>query len=200
MKIQHVFSSFLLSDNLDIDNDVVLNFCNKNKKLGNSYQHHLTLKEQELQDFYYSVNKRLSFTNELLNLKPIVKHKIFNGWVNFDCGNNITKPHNHARQFLTVVYYVKADANSGDLVLKNPNDAHTYVIPTTPQENVVEKWNEFNTFVHNITPKTGSLFVFPSWLFHYVKPFEGERISIALNTRIYVNNYSFFGGVVNEGN
>ena len=37
-----------------------------------------------------------------------------------------------------------------------------------------------------VTPTTGMLVVFPSWLYHWVNPYhgDGERISIAFNSRI----------------
>ena len=47
-----------------------------------------------------------------------------------------------------------------------------------------------------ITPQAGTMLMFPSWLHHWVRPFQGtgERISIAFNVRVRFRGTGSPGG------
>lgn len=203
MNIQHIFSNFLISKELDLDTNEILQFCNTIRNSNDANQYDLTFKEPQLQALYAEVKNMLPDITNMLQLKQSIHQKIYNGWLTFEYHNNILKPHNHPRQFIAFVYYPLADENCGNLVLMNPNQVQSYVIPTSRDENIVDKWNEFNSNAFRIKPKANHIFAFPSWLTHYVEksPIQiGKRISIAMNTRIFADNYSFFGGVTTDGN
>jgi uncharacterized protein (TIGR02466 family) len=86
------------------------------------------------------------------------------------------------------VYYVKADAESGNLEFITPIAALEHAIDK--DLNLVDTFNEFNTGIFKMPPKTGGLVVFPAWLHHYVNDNHSdvERFSIAFNTCIVKNN------------
>ena len=198
MNLQHIFSNFLISKQLNLNTEEILEFCTSIKNNSDAEQFDLTFKEPQLQSLYAEVTNMLPAITNMLQLKQTITQKLYNGWLTFEYHNNILKPHSHPRQFIAFVYYPLADENCGNLVLMNPNHLQSYVIPTSRDENVVENWNEFNSTAFRIKPKANCIYAFPSWLTHYVEksPIQtGKRISIAMNTRIFARNYSFFGGI-----
>ncbi len=192
MKLENIFSSFVTTDILDIDNDSIYSYCKqiqKERGLDDVHQHHLSMHEPELIELYNAIEQRLPVLNQMFALKDGIEQRLFNGWVNYETGKTIVKPHNHARQFLTIVYYVYASKNSGELYLMNPNDSHTYVVPSTHGGHACKEWNEYNNAIHIIKPEPKKLVIFPSWIFHYVVPCNTERISVAFNTRLFAGSY-----------
>jgi len=87
--------------------------------------------------------------------------------------------HDHAAAHWSAVYYVDAGdtgkPTSGSISWLNPTGAHRHIpsVPATP-----------TTF--DISPESGMLVIFPGWLQHLVKPYEGTRprVSIAANIEV----------------
>ena len=75
--------------------------------------------------------------------------------------------HHHGNSSLSAAYYVKAEKNAGDIIFFDPRQANVFHHPTST------KANSLNCQVQSITPKAGTLVLFPSYLEHKV----GENLS-----------------------
>jgi len=92
-------------------------------------------------------------------------------WITKSLKGDVISAHNHRGADISCVYYVKTNSEDGDLALYNPNAA----LDATP-------WISQNN-IFKITPKTGQVVFFPSWLLHSttVNKTDHERISIAID-------------------
>jgi len=103
-------------------------------------------------------------------------------WANICRTGNFHLPHSHATYHWSGVYYVDAGQpapehpQSGILEFQDPRGA--VEMAGTPA-------NPFGRTVP-VTPQNGMMVIFPSWLLHWVRPYQGpgERISIAFNSRV----------------
>ena len=88
-------------------------------------------------------------------------------------------PHFHPNYFLSCVYYPKVEKNCGDLYFMNPTPGVKYALPFP----LLNRQSIYNDVEYSITPETGKLVIFPSWLTHWVTPnhSDSDRISIAFN-------------------
>lgn len=102
------------------------------------------------------------------------------GWANLFTRGVYFNPHTHADAAWSGVYYIDA-GESGDaggvLALGDPRAGAGMVIGDS---------NRFDsaTSIH-VTPRTGELLIFPSWLVHWVTPYQSDapRISVSFNAR-----------------
>ena len=90
------------------------------------------------------------------------------------------KAHSHPNNFLSGVYYVRADAGADRINFHDPRRQTGVIRPP-----VVELTAE-NTDQVVITVRSGTLLIFPSWLEHSVdtNPNEAERISVSFNVML----------------
>ena len=111
--------------------------------------------------------------------------KIFNisiaGWANIIRNNNYHMPHNHPNNIWSGVYYI--DDGSPDKNIKY-NGAFEFCDPRPAAEMLSSDVLQGKRY--QITPKPGLMIMFPSFVFHYVHPYIGdkERINIAFNIKI----------------
>lgn len=103
--------------------------------------------------------------------------------------NDYAEPHIHTNSLISGVFYVETEQDSGDIVFKNTN---TTVFSSTIFPEVKEH-NLFNAQEWTINPQQGMLLLFPSTLWHYVKPNlnENDRYVVAFNffPRGKIGNY-----------
>jgi uncharacterized protein (TIGR02466 family) len=103
-----------------------------------------------------------------------------NYWFNVNGKYNYNIAHSHSACFYSAVYYVKYPKNSGNIHFIR-SDLLRDTIPF--YENNEKNWGEYW-----LQPSVGSLFIFPSFLKHYVTQNltdddDSDRISIAFNYR-----------------
>jgi len=103
------------------------------------------------------------------------------GWANLFTRGVYFNPHTHADAAWSGVYYVDAGDSGGDagglLTLGDPRAGAGMVIGDS---------NRFDSASSvQITPRTGELLIFPSWLVHWVTPYQSDapRISVSFNAR-----------------
>ena len=104
------------------------------------------------------------------------------GWANVNRAGDYNSLHNHPKQHLAAVYYVKASPLGGDgapdglLELRDPRPAAGFHVHP----------EMFNAYPVRIAPEPGMLVMFPAWIDHMVHPHHGpeERISLAINIRL----------------
>lgn len=104
------------------------------------------------------------------------------GWITSLKSGGFNSPHIHPRSTISGVYYVKTPAE----VLENKDGNFAGWIGFMDPRSNAQIWplaSHLNYFF--IPPVEGSLVLFPSYLQHFVPPFnaEGDRVAIAFNLR-----------------
>ena len=115
------------------------------------------------------------FKKENLSRKPVCG----NMWANINGPGNYNRPHLHPNSLFSGVYWVKTPKNSGNLMLYDPRPGIQMTLPNRKDGKLPpEYWRE----VH-YEPKAGRCIMFPSWLWHEVKPNKSNdtRISVSFN-------------------
>jgi uncharacterized protein (TIGR02466 family) len=179
LNIEEIFVSFIASDQLTLsDNDGLIKTClDKVESAQDNNQSYIDYDEKDnYQDLFMQVQGRI---DALSNHYELNKLQITNAWINVDNGISITGAHNHAQDVLSGVYYVSAGEGSGNLEFLSPVTASSYVFGKGTRTGM----NRLNSDQWTITPQTGKLIIFPSWLYHYVRinTDTANRISIAFN-------------------
>lgn len=99
------------------------------------------------------------------------------------CWANINPPgakhssHTHPNNYLSGVYYVKADKGADAINFYDPRPQAGVIMPKA------KKFNHFNGNTVTVDTKPGRIVMFPAWLVHGVPQNRStaERISIAFN-------------------
>ena len=115
------------------------------------------------------------YKKENLSRKPVLG----NMWANINYPGCFNRPHIHPNSLFSGVYFVKTPQNSGNLMLYDPRPGVQMTMPNRKEGKLSpELWRE----VH-YEPKAGRCIMFPSWLWHEVKPNESNqtRISVSFN-------------------
>ena len=103
------------------------------------------------------------------------------GWINVNKPGDFNTLHSHPGCFLSATYYVKVPAGmkGGEIYFRDPRGPAVAMYETP---GIDLPWIGSGMGIP-ITPATGKLLIFPSWLEHRVEAFagDGERISIAFN-------------------
>jgi len=83
--------------------------------------------------------------------------------------------HTHRNSCYSGVFYIKTFDGCGELIFERSD--HQILCPTYAHQNV------YNSSSWTITPKNGTMVMFPSSVMHYVQPNEiiDERVSVAFN-------------------
>ena len=100
-----------------------------------------------------------------------------NYWFNINEYGDYNELHNHRGAIFSGVFYVDIpQKNSGNLKFQRDDDIVYYLIP-------LKKYNMFTSSIISITPVSGELFIFPSWLKHAVEGNRSQerRISMSFN-------------------
>lgn len=111
------------------------------------------------------------------------------GWTVINHAGDYNAPHNHASNLLSGALYISVPEGmrGGDIVFQDPRlnlNAHETV--AMRQLGVKPPW--MSTHI-NVVPKAGDLIIFPSWLVHYVEPFQCDepgavRIVVSFNCSV----------------
>jgi len=101
------------------------------------------------------------------------------GWANVTRPGGYNRVHNHAASMWSGVYYV--DPGSPDASFPD-SGVLEFVDPRLGSSMVTTPGRPFGGNLR-VVPEEGLMVLFPSWLMHFVNPFEGtgERISISFN-------------------
>lgn len=187
--IEEIFSVPILVTELNLNLNNIINYCynykntNTGRNISNygGYQSNdINLNENSLTDLRDNIGNIISNVGRsILNLKNDLK--ISNCWFNINGYKDFNVSHKHSFSILSSVFYVKVPENSGKLVMVND-----YEIPCYLEPKFVNTANKFNTIQKKFNPKDNSLFIFPSWINHFVEPnmSKEDRISFAFNTYI----------------
>ena len=132
--------------------------------------------------------------NFFANIKPNINKTLIDmGWGDSNNKINVTSAwsiinkknasnarHIHSNSFISAVYYVSAPKNCGDIVFHDPREARLIRKPNR----IIG--NNLNAEAINITPQSGLLVLFPSYLYHSVNENNSneERVIISFNIDI----------------
>ena len=111
--------------------------------------------------------------------------KIQSMWAIINEKKAFNQRHHHGNSALSAAYYVNADQNSGDIVFYDPRHAFIFSHPES------SKLNDLNAQTKSISPKSGLLVLFPSYLDHSVQPSKSmeDRIVISFNVSLIPKRY-----------
>ena len=111
-------------------------------------------------------------------------------WANVNPPGTGHRPHTHPNNLLSGVYYARAPAGSGDLLLHDPRRQARVLAPK------VKQVTDATGSEVELNVREGRLVIFPAWLEHSAaksdSEAEGERISVAFNIMLsdYAEQYA----------
>lgn len=177
---------------LTIDNDALIEYCYKIKENtqsrimsneGGWQSDDLNLQDVELQPFIEELkNNIMSYINQC-GFKTDLKYKLDNIWININGYKDHNKPHIHPGCLFSGVYYLKTPDNCGNIVFNHPADS----LPYDWKKDLLREFITNNCNDWFLPVQKGKMFIFPSWLYHYVMPNLNEkedRISLAFNINL----------------
>jgi len=103
--------------------------------------------------------------------------KNINYWIQDYKPTNYHEEHNHGIVNLSGTYWVRANQDAGNFVFRNPNPF------ISVSQNIINEPTDYNNEFYEISPKKGKFILFPSFIFHSVKPGGSNciRTSLAFN-------------------
>ena len=146
--------------------------------------------EDRIQDLRLLIQKHLvSFLAVINDSTPedIASYRMgYHSWFHITTKGGYFRAHTHPLASWSVVYCASRGDdephqphNMGDIVFYDPRgNASMFLDPTNRS---MRRELSFNSF--KITPRSGDLMIFPSFITHFVEPYQGElpRVTIAAN-------------------
>lgn len=119
-------------------------------------------------------------------------YHIIKSWVGCHFNNETpsVKPHTHNESNLSFVYYANTDETSDKFCVaqeKNKNECVEDLFQTAIQKNLITGYNKYNCNIYTITPKEGTVVLFPSNVGHFTHKFairKSERVVVAGDIRV----------------
>ena len=186
MEIVDIFKQFVVKLKLNEDLKKIIKFSFEIEKeqkgrfisnKGGFQSDNLNLKEPILSSLIKKIELN---SNVLFNDYLKIKHQLSldNIWININRYKDFNIPHVHSFSKLSGVFYVKIPNNSGKLSFINDFPIENFINPL----NIIE-YNQYTSSAWSFEPEENMLYLFPSWLKHYVNPnlSKQERISISFN-------------------
>jgi uncharacterized protein (TIGR02466 family) len=120
-------------------------------------------------------NSNIFLKNVFLSIQNI---SVANLWININEYKDYNILHEHPNSVLSGVFYVKALENSGNIMFVNDSNIRYYI-----NDKSINSFNNYNSSVWSLPAVENNLYLFPSWLKHYVEPnlSNESRISISFN-------------------
>ena len=150
----------------------------KKSNLNGWHSEGFDLKNENLKNFISEISKNIgTAVNDMgWDLEAQIV-KITNMWAIINKNKAFNERHHHGNSALSAAYYVKAENNAGNIVFFDPRQANVFHHPAA------KKANDLNGQVKSITPKAGTLVLFPSYLEHKVEEnlSDEERIVVSFN-------------------
>jgi len=193
MNVQPIFSSVLINDTLNLNNDnlKIFSYNLKKKTSGRHFsnkggwQSNFIEDMLEVRDLVAEINLRLEALREVISFNNNYILVVETMWININGPYSYNTFHTHPNSYISGCYYVEVPADSGSLEFKHPSVLQAI---NTPQQ-AINNYNQFNSSKWNIPPAAGQLVMFPGWLEHGVGQnlSNKDRISIAFNTEFVKN-------------
>jgi uncharacterized protein (TIGR02466 family) len=112
-----------------------------------------------------------------LSLNPT---KIYDSWINILNEKGSVGSHRHYNSVISGALYLHIADNSSSIYFINPTEG----LRMLEMGYVSSYESEYTPNIHCITPNTGQLILFPSWIEHYVGVNQSSlRITLSFNTK-----------------
>lgn len=163
----------------------ILTFCKKNKK----FDYRLNLAGHIKQEYKLENKKIFPILFPYINSYVLARQKemsiFFEGdikidqvWVNYMKQGEFNPPHFHTADISCVLYLsIPKDIDDKNHVAQSPKPGSISFIYGENLKN--------NTFTNSFFPEEGDLYIFPSWLHHYVFPFKSKKERVSLSANFY---------------
>jgi len=193
--IQDLFKIPLYKTILTLNNKQISNYCLDIQKqdgdkiktdktristnIGGWHSNDLIGEHKPLNDLFLSIVKNGNIFAKELQLKDNLS--IDNIWININSYKDSAKTHSHPRSILSGVYYAQIPKDSGDIAFNNTSGDLIY---HCWNKDKINNYNSYNSPEWFLPVAENILYIFPSWLNHYVKPNMNKtekRISISFN-------------------
>ena len=142
------------------------------------------LKNQSLKNFITEISNNIGSAIKDMNWDLDSQAvRITSMWAIINKDGAFNERHHHGNSSLSAAYYVKAEKNAGDIIFFDPRQANVFHHPTAKEA------NSLNCQVQSVTPKAGTLVLFPSYLEHKVAEnlSNEERIVVSFNVSLITN-------------
>lgn len=182
--IQDLFKVAIYGTKLTLDNNKLKTFLLSQNIESNQLSNIGGFQSKNLETYPESLlnhlNKHIKIYSDELNLKKELS--VCNMWYNINGYKDFNMSHRHPLSIVSGVYYVKTPKDCGNIKFLNPvlNMIETY------WHNVNVENNLYSSHMWEYIAESGVLYLFPSFLQHYVMPNlnkKEERISISFNAR-----------------
>lgn len=209
--IKYAFGPELMKTNVDLElceellNKAKLENSNKEKvksvTFSSAYQYSYENISYFKDKILPYIDSYLNKVSEIRNIKPYnFKSNLDELWINFQKPKDFNSPHFHAYDISFVIYVDMPDDIKKEKSVDRgfPNGSITFNYGQNLKKfnrNDLEFTEILNSYISPITqithlPVTGEMFIFPSYLMHFVAPFFSkniERISVAGNVTLISN-------------
>ena len=189
MSIHDIFKVPIYSTQLNLDIKKLQSFCNEYQQnntgrilsnVGGYQSNDLLLNDASLHPLIKEINTHSSkFAKEFINNN---EQFLSNMWINISLYKDTNRSHNHPFSDISGVYYVKTPDDCGNIVFEHPaKDVFSYYFRKHP----TKEFNEYNSMFWSKPAVENNLYLFPSWLNHFVDPNLNKtekRISFSFNT------------------
>jgi len=185
----HIFGVPVQQYDLNLDTSTLIQYFyqlkknEKGRKLSNEggwQSNDLNLEHNQLKPFLESLREPILNFSKYCKIKNNFIFGVQNMWCNINQYKDYNIYHNHIGCLFSGVYYLKTPKDCGDLSFPNPS----IQIPYDWKNFFIEEFNCFNSTEWNFPVKEKTLFLFPGWAYHAVKPNlnkKEDRISISFN-------------------
>ena len=181
------FPTLIHEFKLDLDHDKMLDYVySTGETRGQIHQTHANL--HKVQVFKPLVDELVLLHDSILQKLEYEysKTEITNMWANRLCKPDSHAPHTHSNNFFSGVYYLLGGKNkTAPIQFFDPRAQTSILVPRRKNSN----WNNSNILQFDSVSGTG--FIFPSWLMHWVPSAnvtlsrvtstQHERISVSWN-------------------
>jgi uncharacterized protein (TIGR02466 family) len=176
---------------LSIDNTPLINYSyklrqqQKSRQLSNNggwQSEDLSVDTKEIVPLIEAIKHNILLYIQHCSFKKL-EYKLDSMWININGYKDSNVNHIHPKSVFSGVYYIQTPEDCGDIVFQHPSQHIIY----DWNNKVIEETTSINSSNWWLPSKQGNLYIFPSWLFHYVKPNlnkEQDRISIAFNINV----------------
>ena len=174
--------------------EIILNELEKQKKINQGstksnvggFQSYDIADEKILKESSAMLTTHLAnYLSYLQNEMQVLKVRLANCWINENYKFSYNKTHVHPDTSFSAVYYIKTNANCGDIEFYNENSVVNFM------NNYNEYFPDSSDFhsQFSITPVQNDLIIFPSYLKHGVTQnlSDDPRVSIAFNLQLFKN-------------
>jgi uncharacterized protein (TIGR02466 family) len=131
-------------------------------------------------DFSTIISKLHEYIDDFSSKLSIKPTQIYDSWINILRQRGSVGSHRHYGSVISGALYLQADEGSSSIYFVNPTEGYRML-----EMGYVSSYeSEYTPNIHCITPTTGQLILFPSWIEHYVGVNESSlRITMSFNTK-----------------